>query len=453
MSIVFPLYILALVKAVVGLGYATAFLWTYPGLMETRLPVYMACVLANGFMGTLLFFGGSNRSAGREFGVLFLLIASPYAGACLAVIERLHGADALQIFGFLQVDAFAPYIFWLFAGMYPAARLSQRKTKFYEIAKTLSLWVGIVLFTANFVMFLGQDSPYFSSEGWLGIVHRFSYPSLYWPLVFGTLIPAIVFLLLRIPGSEPTAKRRLNFLAISVAVGLMPMFLITIAHNVSIAAREFLLSPEAEPFTFLFVDVFMLSLPLTAGYSLLAHRVFSLRYVFTVGAQYAALRYAVLLALVGPMFIVGLVILVNQNLTIAELTDQYGIAILGCLLISGLAIGYEKPLLELIDRRFLNNTFDTQSVVIQLTSGLSTVDNLESFADVIQTSLEDAISTDRARVLLLDSFGSFSSTSADVDPLDGSSRLGSLLKEDKTTFELSVDFDRVGSQLEESDKY
>jgi len=107
----------------------------------------------------------------------------------------------------------------------------------------------------------------------------------------------------------------------------------------------------------------------------------------------------------------------------------------------------------LIDKRFLNNTFDTQSVLIQLASGLSTANQVAQFADVIRTSLEDAIPTGGVRVLLLDTSGGVSSSSADLEPLDGKSKLASMLLDEKAVFESPVDLDRTRAQLSESDKY
>ncbi len=404
-------------------------------------------------MGALLFFGAAPKSAVREFGLLFLLIASPYAGACLSVLQRHHGVDSLELFTSVQVDAFAPYVFWLFAGLYPAANLSVKKERWLKHATNVALSVGILLFTSNLLMFVGEGVTSLSSDGWLGILNRFKYPSLYWPLVFGSLIPAILFLLSRIPGSDPTAKRRLGFLAFSVAVGVLPMLIITIAHNISVVARSVLLSPENEPLTFLFVDVFMLSLPLTCGYSLLAHRVFSLRYVLTIGAQYLLARYSVLLFAVFPIFLIFIFLLVNLNASVGDLLANHGLWILSLATISALTFWNESRLLDLIDRKFLNNTFDTQTVMVELVSGLSAADQIERFGAVVKKTIEPAISSNGVSALLLDSDSNLTSIDKSIEPLRSDSLLYDYLLSNHKPFETSVELNQHATKWTDSEKY
>jgi len=443
------LLVVAASKAVLTLVYAAVTIGSESGYLDSRLPVYLAYVIVNTTAGIWLILGSErNTSTAHHFGLIFLFIASPYANASVNAIQEVHGTNAFEVFKYIQVESFAGYVFWLFAESFPSSRLTASVQRFSEIVRLIFLNLGLLLFLVNFSLFFDVIAA--AEMPLIEIFSRSRFPSLYWPSVFFTLLAGIGFLLWRIPKSNEIVKRRLKFLALAIAIGFGPMLIITILDNLSETAREFF--RRTHPLSFVFVDVFMLTLPVTSAFALINHQVLELQHRFRSAMLFRFARLSVLAGIALPCFLVVLILYFDRGLPLNQVFSNNSGVLLLLVTISFLLLIFQKSLLRSIDQNFLNNTFDMESTLETLARRLTLSKSITELGDEILQAVNSALNCKVADVLVQGPKGAeVLSTTGATWPIEPGSALFQLMCEAQSPAFLGEQT-RLYDQLPTTDK-
>lgn len=349
-------------------------------------------------VGGLLMVGGGGRDRRLQvLGGAYLTVASAFTGPFLvpAVSELGLIGSTLQL---CRPEAFIPLGGCLFAWVFPSEPVGPRARRVGLVLIGVAGLAGWLLFVANVVM--AQQTWLVENARVLTVLEAFDRrpKSMYWPLLFGTLLPALPFLLAKGRLETPERRRKVAWFLCALVIGLTPM----------------IVAASLTPFTDAFDDPafrrrvgigLYLALgsvvPMTA-YAVAVDRIMDLQFVVRAALQYTLARYAIRAAILAPLAYLALDVFVHRGLTFLQYFDTR--QPVGLLLLSALgllALTFRAHLVGAVDRWFQREPLDSAQAMARLEHRFRASEHLREISAALAEEMTRALHAERVTVLLL----------------------------------------------------
>jgi hypothetical protein len=434
-----PVLLLATVKVVATLATL---------LHDRRVPdgLHLAYVLCFSGAAALLFATGSEDLRATSLGGFFLTLATAFCRSTLDFAPGAHGAwvDLASVAGALHVDSFMPWFLWTFVRVFPETPMPRRLRRLLVYGARISGWTGGILFAANLLATTEQREPGIARL--LAFFHPHAF--LYYALLVLLLLPLPGLLVYKLRHTQKDDGRRSRFFAGALALALTPALLELTAELSSpryIAAQKG--NPTLAGWAHGVVALFLLPLPFTTAYAVLAQRVLPVRLIARRALQYASARYLSYLLAAIPFLALGLYVNDNRSETVEELlTGSRILLFLSTALLGIAAQRYRGRLLESIDRRFFREQYDARQILTLVVQRIRGTHGVRDLAELLCGGIDQALHLQTIAVLVEDPrSGNLADPRSRARKLDASSALAHRIA--SATDPLTVDLDRPGSSL------
>jgi serine/threonine protein kinase/GAF domain-containing protein len=431
-----PVLLLATVKVVATLAVL---------LHDRKVPdgLHLAYVLCFGGAAALLFATGAEDQRATSLGGFFLTVATAFCRSGLHPTGA-HGpwADLASGVGALHVDCFMPWFLWTFVRVFPETQMPRRLRRLLVYGARISGWSGGILFFANL---LAATEP---REPGLGRLLVFLTPEsdFYYPLLVLLLLPLPPLLLYKLRRTRQEDGRRSRFFGGALALSLSPALLELTAE---ILSKRYLAAQHASPtlsgWAHGIVAFFLLPLPFTTAYAILAKRVLPVRLIARRAIQYAFARYLSYLLAAIPFAALGLYLYQNEKIR-ELLTGSHILLFLATALLGIAAQRYRGRLLESIDRRFFREQYDARQILTLVVQRIRGTHGVRDLAELLCRGIDQALHLETIAVLVEDPrSGNLSDPRSRARKLDASSALAHRIA--SATDPLTVDLEKPGSPL------
>jgi hypothetical protein len=395
--------LLAVATAKVGLGLigVPASFGARMGPMGVSGAAISALFLALGAAALLLFTGGRRDRRAILFGAWFLLAASSFAETLIAFVpgQALVAAFPVQLLRRLQVDAFLPFVLWLFVADFPRVR-SFRESGTSVVFQRTSLAVGGALLLVNVALFARPQA-----ETWplIGLLDRTRSDGLYHPLLLVLSLAALVYSLARTTKAEPAERRRVRLLLFGVALGVLPITLVLTLQSLSPAFWEWSLSSPRAWVLQPLVYGPLLAIPLISAYAVYTRGALDVRLVIRAALRYAFARYTVATLAVVPFGALVALLYQNREARLIDLLTGGASAPLIAVAAFGLiGLRARVPILDSLDRRFFRERYDARRILSNLIQASRRTGSLAEMADLLASEVDQALHVHSFSFLALD---------------------------------------------------
>src|SRR5574338_190809 len=390
----------ALLQIVLGLAGLTVAAFGVEWARRTAVLDWQRAVVvvAFGALAAHLLLGARRDPRVEHLGGLMLLWGLFFAYPPIqALVNALPPAWARPVIGVraVTVDAFTPALAWLFVRDFPRALEWPRVAAFVRAMVALSLAVALGLVAAN-VLMAWLDHP-----GRLAVFAHSSPDSLYWPLVFGPLVPVIPFVLLRTRHAPRDERRRVRLFASGLAAaGVLPVA-IAVLPPLWPPALAFIHGPWASRFLIPLNLLMILSIAATTTYAVVVERVLDVRTVLRLAAQYW-LATVVVAALAGvPFVLVARVLYRGRSVPLEELLrGRRLLVVLGLLAAGAVVLRLRAEVMAFVDRVFFREQYDPQRILAALASESRVAESTERLARAVMEQVERALHPESIGVLV-----------------------------------------------------
>lgn len=202
-------------------------------------------------------------------------------------------------------------------------------------------------------------------------------------------------------------RRRLRWVFFGLAIAATPVatiFLVNLLGVVFGSTMDFQTWLRAQSLTLLF----LVFLPVTFTYAVIAHRVVGVEVVIRQGLRYLLARNVLRGAIFLPIVLVGLRVVSNPDRTVSQiLFDNPFYSALA--LAAAVAMIVRDRLQRWLDRRFFRNADDGERLLLELVGEIKHHDSLGGLVALVSRQIERALHPQQVHLLLID------------DPLDGRS--------------------------------
>lgn len=397
-----------------------------PGLMQ------LLFLVIYGVAAAILLLGGRQDRRTLLLGGFFLLLAAAQTNRpldLLATAVPTGVATALLGLKGLEVDAFFPLFLWLFAGSFPAVAASRRERALLTAGIATATAAGLVLFSANLAAML-PGAPGGPPGELLARLSRNAKPNLFYPLLLTLVGTGLVFLVWRCLTRPAVERRRVLLFVVGLLAGFGPFIAYVVLLNTSGSVLAFM---QRHPGLRVGVSIgvlgFPLSVPFTAAYSVLVHRVLGLKLIARQALQYALARGSAMALAVVPF--VGLCIQLyrrRQETLQAVFAGPGVLPLASATLVGVAAVLYRGTLLDAIDRRFFREQYDARRILGMLVDQIRGVRRRSELADLLAGGIDRALHLETIALLVEDpALGVLADPHGRVHTLDLSSSLQSLV--------------------------
>jgi hypothetical protein len=427
LTIVGAKLLVALLAALSGIPYTTIL----DG--DTILPhlVLMLPLCVYAIAGASLLLGGSEDRRATLLGRFFLLLATPFSNRPLLGLAAAgpFGLDALAlVLSSLHFDAFLPYFFWRFVGEFPTPVLSFRGRRVLNAGTSVSLAAGFVLAGIEIGRLLVNVARSMERPVTSLIEVRPLKPTYgYYSVVLSLAVLALAFLVARIRTvAEPEARRVRVFVAGLAAMAPLLLYILVDAavHKV----RGSSLEPPLAAYAVLFI--LFCSVPLSAGYAVVVHRVLNVRLIARKALQYALARYSAIALAVVPMAALAIYFYSHRALSIAKIfSDGSHLLLLGSSAAVGLgALRYRRNLLDSIDRHFFREQYDARQTLTLLVERIRATHGVAELANLLCREADLALHPESVSLMAFEPrLGVLADPKVRSRRLDASSSLATLI--------------------------
>jgi Protein kinase domain len=353
----------------------------------------------------VLILGGAKDIRAAHLGGLFLLVACAYAVRFVLNLSALGGVWKIGIlpWTFVFPDAFLPCFLWLFIRDFPYGLGSGRPARIFRAIFAISLVSGFGLFVANLAR--GLNAFYGSErlELILRMFARTSAGSYYWLIIFILLLLALPFAMWKARSAQLQERRRVQLFVASLAIGLGPLIGQLVLEILIPPFRTLMNLPENRRLFGFVVYPFLLSIPFTATYAVLVHRVLNIELIIRRAIQYLLARYTVLFASIVPFAGLAIYIYQRRQQTITELfsgTRIFGFAAAAVASIVLLAL--RKKILTAIDRFFFREHYDARQILAQLVEKSRSAEGIRELATLLNREIDKALHLESRLILVAD---------------------------------------------------
>ena len=412
---------------IVPAGLAAFFL-TYDEASETlakdSFPYWLHLVLTVVFAGTaaLLLVGGRRDRRAVSLGTFLLAIATAFCNRPLRLAGEfgVAGAPLFRFMNAIEIDCFLPFFIWVFVRDFSIHTLSVRQRRWIDRAVAISAAIGVFLFIANLMLYLGRNE---FPPAFLVFLDALS-PKRSVGLYYMTLIPctAAAFPVLWWKAravTEPEQRRARIFLQ-GLVIGFGPVL------------AEVLFSFICQPYSRYLIDhrgfsrgmtaatlLPTMAVPLLTSYSVLVHRVLDVKLIARRAIQYALARYSVFTLAATPLLALLYYIYANRDEKVEDLlTGPRFPLLLAASCIGIAALRYRRPLLDSIDRRYFREQYDARRILTDLVDKIRSVGDIPGLAKLVSREVDAALHLENVTFLALEV-----RSSQMIDPRNRSRRL------------------------------
>ena len=203
-------------------------------------------------------------------------------------------------------------------------------------------------------------------------------------------------------------RRRLRWVFLGLVMAATPVatiFLVNLLGVVRGSEMDAQTCFRAQTFALLF----LVFLPVTFTYAVIAHRVVGVEVVIRQGLRYLLARNVLRGAIFLPIVLVGLRVVSNPDRTVSQiLFDNPFYSALA--LAAAFALFVRDRLQRWLDRRFFRDAHDGERLLLELVSEIKHHDSLSDLVALVSRRIERALHPQQVHVFLID------------NPLDGQSR-------------------------------
>ena len=389
----------------IGLGLlGFAFGAPLEGTRAARDLVYFAHVVVFATCAAGLALGGREDRRARFLALYFLLISSEFADRLLLrlTVPFPGAADSLLVLGRTQVEAFLPYVLWLFVRDFPRVPRTRWGRQLPRAVLRLSLAAGAVLLFLNLIhaaaLLGGWQSPLLRVAAAFG---RYEAQTLYHATLFVLMLPTLPYLIWKARQATPDERRRVWLLLTGLVAGSAPMLTAVVVMTFWPAADAALSEPRVFRWLEVLVYTGTLSMPLVTAYAVLVQHALDVRLVVRRAVRYALARYTVLAAAVAPVAILAILLFVNRHQSLAGMmTGPVGVLLAGAATLGFVMLVLRRRIVASIDRRFFREQYDAAQTLHALVEGSRNVPDATQLEELLLREIDRAFHVEGGALLV-----------------------------------------------------
>lgn len=431
MALLAPIVYLQLAMGVATLVWAS--------LTHANVPGWLLLVVSSVFIvsGTVVLVAGRWDSRTAPLAGVFFAIGSASAVSLISPLIRSGEAGILVVVvSAVSIEALFPFFLWWFVEQFPRVVRFERGGRLVAWFRILSLWIGAGLAIINGIHSIAP--ALFSFDRFVPFLLE-SGSSAYWLLIFLLSLPAPLFVIGRLRHAEPQERRRALIFVFGLAAGVLPIILAVLAEIVSPTWNAIMDAPANRMIGSFVVYGFMLTIPITLGYSVTARRVLELNLIVSRAARVVLARGVLWSVSAIPWLILGAVLWSERGRPLSEIASRPAAALLALLGVFGLILALNRGhLLAGFERSLYGRSRNLSAAIAGLTRRLADARNVSEVTEIVHHHAGDAIGSESAFLLIRDqSAGGFTSSDPRCRHLVGDSALAALV--DASPDPISID--------------
>lgn len=366
-------------------------------LIQVPLLAVSLCFFATGLGVAVV---SPRARVARLYAIAALSVAALLIPGGVFLGDLLHGRDRRVMFVVASVAPFVyPVIYQFFAEFPPGV---PQAVLWRRVRLVLFAWAA-VFFPVN-----ALTNAAAAHGGATAVAFIVSHPAMF--AIYGLMAPvflasavlAIVGVLIRNYRAvdDPIQRVRLRWIVLGWIAAATPFAVLFVSDVIT--AR---FGAEFEYFAFLrlqtIAQLFLILLPLTFTYAVLAHRVVGVEVVVRRGLRYLLARNVLRAAVFLPLLLIATSVLLNPNRTVAEILFQNPF-FSGLALAATLALAARDRLERALDRRFFRDASERDRILVDLVHELAGRDGLHGLKSLVVDRIERALNAQDVRLLLDD---------------------------------------------------
>ena len=199
---------------------------------------------------------------------------------------------------------------------------------------------------------------------------------------------------------DQNQRRRLRWVFLGLVMAATPFAIIFLVNLLGVV-----LGSEMDSLTWLrvqtFAQLFLVFLPVTFTYAVIAHRVVGVEVVIRRGLRYLLARNVLRAAIFLPIILLGLRVVSNPDRTVSQiLFDNPFYSALA--LAAGFALFVRDRLRRWLDRRFFRDVHEAERLLRELVSEIKFHDSLSDLVALVSRRIERALHPQGVHVFLID---------------------------------------------------
>ena len=184
---------------------------------------------------------------------------------------------------------------------------------------------------------------------------------------------------------EPDLKRRIRWVSLGVAVGMVPILVVTPVLILRLATGEQLVSMVRA------VNTLTVIIPLCIAYAIIRHRVLGIRVVLRMGLQYILAKNVLRIALAAPVVLILWSLATNPAASLVEIGTGNGWWRLTLIVLAAAALLYRGQLLNVIDRRFFREAYRQDRIFATLAEAIGRAADVREISRLLSSQIQDAL--------------------------------------------------------------
>ena len=355
------------ITAVAALRVAVAIVLYLSGSLARAEPpplpwiVYVLLASCFGLMGLALTVVNRHDVRASWLAGTFVLVASPLTSSFFM------GRPLWELgwLWFVQPDAFMPAFLWRFGGEFPSPLVGTPARVFRAVART-AMAIGLLIVMVNLSL-AGWPESSGDWRTWFRPPNA-AESNLYYPLLYGLMAGAFAALIWRASRGRADEKSRLLLFAIGLTAGATPLLLQVLLETFP-AYYNFVHRPGIELAVGVVVFAALGVIPFVTGYSVLFDHVVDVKVVLRAAVQYALARYTILIVATLPFAALLVLIYRERAQPLVSFVSGARPLVLGGTVVMGLlTLRLRHRLINLLNRRFFREPYDTRQLLDQIMS-------------------------------------------------------------------------------------
>jgi len=377
----------------------SALVWT--SLKLPGVPGWLLLVVSLVFIvsGTVVLAAGRWDPRTAPLAGAFFAIGSAPAVSLISPLTRSDDGGAFVLLvSALSIEAFFPFFLWWFVEQFPRVVRFERGGRLVTWFRLLSLWIGVGLAIINGIHILAPSL--FSFDRIVPFLLEGN-TSAYWLLIFLLSLPAPFFIFGRLRHADRQERRRALLFVFGLAAGVLPVILAVLAEIVSPTWATIMEVPTNRMIGSFVVYGFMLTIPVTLGYSVTARRVLELKLVLSRAAQVVLARGVLWSVSAIPWLMLGTVLWSERGHPLSDIAASPAVIVLTSLGVLGLILVLNRShLLAGLERLLYGRDESLSAAVAGLTRRLSDARDVSEVTEIVHQHGGDAIRSESAFLLL-----------------------------------------------------
>lgn len=366
--------------------------------------MYLAHVLVFAATAGGLAFGGREDRRALRLALFYLLISSEFADRLLLRLTvPLPATSApLLILGHVQVEAFLPYVLWLFVRDFPRVADAGWSARLPATMTRVGVATGVILLTLNLVHAGTLLGWWQSSAARIAAAFgRYDDHNYYHATLFVLMLPSLPFMMWKAGRAHPHERRRAWLLLSGLVAGSAPILTAVVMMSFWPAADATLSEPRTFRWLEFIVYAGTLSIPVTTAYAVLVEHALDVRLVIRKGVRYALARYTVLLAAIAPLGALVFLLFVNRNQPLAQLlTGSGGVLLTLAGTLGFIMLAMRRRVVAGIDRRFFREQYDANQILHALVEGSRGVPDVAELEELLMREIDRAFHLETGALLV-----------------------------------------------------